>query len=80
MYLPHIYMYMYICIYISYETCAWTPNNVFCQRLLWKSVLCKFRWRLRGMYTPPTLIGVSACTFFFVALFAGRPQQRQLLR
>ena len=37
----------------SNKTCAWTPNNVFRQRLLWKSVLCKFKWRLRGVDTPP---------------------------
>ena len=23
-------------------------TRFFCQRLLWKSVLCKFRWRLSG--------------------------------
>ena len=61
---------VYIYIYIS---CAWTPNNAFCQKMLWKSVLCKFRRRLRGVYSTSTLIGMNACTFFLLlfCLLAG---------
>ena len=34
----HIYIYTYIYIY---ETWAWTPNNVFWQSMLWKSLKAK---------------------------------------
>ena len=42
---------------------------MFClQSMLWKSLLCKFKWRLRGVHTSSTLIGVSACTCFCLLL------------
>ena len=34
---------MYIYIY-TYETCAWTPNNVFVLKIVVESLLCSFKW------------------------------------
>ena len=45
--------YMYIYIYMHMKPARGPQTMFFCQRLLWKSVMCKFRWRLRGMYNPP---------------------------
>ena len=65
-------MYVYTC-YMNMKP-ARGPQTVFCcQRLLWKSMLCKFRWRLRGMYTPPHTNWPKRMHMFFVVdlLLAG---------
>ena len=29
----------------KYETCAWTPNNVFGALMVVESLLCNFKWK-----------------------------------
>ena len=50
---------MYIYIYI-YETCAWTPNNVFWALMVVESLLCNFKWKSKQPFAIffPVVLGL----------------------
>ena len=52
----------YIYIYI-YETCAWTPNNVFLSMIVVESLSCKLEWSLAQVFAisiPLTIVAVES--------------------
>ena len=63
------YAYIIICLHIYiciYETCAWTPSNVFLSEVVVEIIVVQVQVETaRGVYSSSTLIGVSACTGLF---------------
>ena len=63
----------------TYETCAWTPNNVFLSMIVVESLSCKLEWGLAQVFAisiPLTIVAVESevyeCqTKYAKAIFVG---------